>query len=79
MTVYTDAATTKGLHCGGYCVETGRWFMEKWEPWQIRDCHINFLEMAAMVFAVYLWKRDFEGTSVKIWTDNKPAMFWMSN
>ena len=46
-------------------------------PWQLKECHINFSEMAAMVFALHLWKLDFKGTSVAVWTDNEPAMWWM--
>ena len=78
LTVYTDAATTKGLHCGGYFVNRGLYFSERWPEWMIKKFDINFLELFAIIIAIRLWSEYFRGTSVALWTDNRNAMRWLA-
>ena len=75
---YTDASRNPELGCGGVC--DNDWFIMQWErPVKTFDLSIAYLELYAVVVAVFLWIERFKNTKISIFCDNQSVIYMINN
>ena len=72
--VFTDAATTEVLGWGAWWDMA--WMWDKWDPhfMQQHQPSIDFLELFAILVAVYAWSPHFANKHVIVHSDNQPTV-----
>ena len=72
--IHTDASGNPKLGCGGWFHE--QWFLDPWlSDWlQSSNFSIDFLEMFAVLLALWIWKENFINATLCVFCDNQPVI-----